>query len=178
MEQSLHISKLDSAKRQLDVAIRLYFFSDDPVSTHTLASAAYNVIRDVTAQRTGPRMLVKDTLTQMLRPEAQELFRRKLNEAENFFKHADRDHDSTFEFFPGLTELFLLDACDQYYRLTGEATPSFKLFRGWFAANHPEFFDLSRQGGAHCEKSAEQIVAMGRATFFATFIPREMRLQI
>lgn len=177
MEASLRISKLDSAKRQLEVAVRLYFASDDPVSTHTLASAAYNVLRDISAQRQSPGMLLKDTLIQMLRPETRDMFRRKVNEAENFFKHADRDHDASFEFYPGLTEVFLLDACDQYYRLTGESSPLFKLYRGWYAANNPELFDFSKHF-ASFHQSAQQIAAMGRGTYFATFLPPVTAMQI
>lgn len=177
MEHALQISKLDAARRQLEVAVRLYFSNDDPVSIHTLAAAAYNVIRDVSSKRNATPMLLKDTVAQMLRPGMQKLFRAKVNEAENFFKHADRDHEGSFEFFPTLSEYFLIDACDQYYRLTGEAPPVFKLFRGWFIANHPDFFDFSAHGGAQLQKPAEQIVAMGRGTFFKTFLGPAMSMQ-
>jgi len=51
--QKLTISKLDAAKRQLETVIRLYFVHGDPVSIHTLTSAAYNVIRDVNKKRGG-----------------------------------------------------------------------------------------------------------------------------
>jgi hypothetical protein len=41
--KKLKISKLDAAKRQLEVAIRLYFYFGDPVAIHTLTAAAYNI---------------------------------------------------------------------------------------------------------------------------------------
>ena len=38
------LSKLDVARRQLETAIRLYFYDGDFVSTHTLAAAACKVL--------------------------------------------------------------------------------------------------------------------------------------
>ena len=42
------LSKLDVARRQLETAIRLYFYDGDFVSTHTLAAAACKVLNDLT----------------------------------------------------------------------------------------------------------------------------------
>ena len=44
---SIVIAKLDAAKRQLQTAIALFFDDGDPISIHTLACAAYDVIDDV-----------------------------------------------------------------------------------------------------------------------------------
>jgi hypothetical protein len=41
------IAKLDAAKRQLTVAIRLFFNHADPVAIHTLAAAAYQILYDL-----------------------------------------------------------------------------------------------------------------------------------
>lgn len=43
-EEKLTITKLDAARRQLHTAIVLWFNDGDPISTHTLASAAYEVV--------------------------------------------------------------------------------------------------------------------------------------
>jgi hypothetical protein len=42
---TMKISKADAAQRQLDTAIELYFAESDPVAIHTLAAAAYELIR-------------------------------------------------------------------------------------------------------------------------------------
>lgn len=47
---TLHISKLDSARRQLETAVRLFFVDGDPVSVHTLAAAAGEVLADLARQ--------------------------------------------------------------------------------------------------------------------------------
>jgi hypothetical protein len=52
-----------------------------------------------------------------------------VNEAENFFKHAHRDHDITLDCNPDLTELLIIDACAQYKKLTSEEPPLFIIYR-------------------------------------------------
>jgi hypothetical protein len=119
-EQQLTISKLDAARRQLETAIRLYFHQGDPVSIHTLVAAAYNVIRDINKHRGGSKMVMKEQLFEFVKPEKRGEFHDLLNQAENFFKHADRDHDATLEFSPKEAEMLLWDACSKYWELTGE----------------------------------------------------------
>jgi len=172
---SIQVSKLDAARRQLETAIRLYFSHGDPVSIHSLAAAAYNVVRDVGEKRGAPPMLLKDKLVDNVRPEAQTRFRNKINEAENFFKHADRDHDSVHDFDPEFSEVFLLDACDQYYRLTAEVLPIFGVYRSWFIANHPDFFDLSKLGPA--KDQAPALAALGRTAFLQQMLPLATMMQ-
>lgn len=43
----IQISKLEAAKRQRDTAIKMWFADGDPVSIHTLAAAAHQIINDV-----------------------------------------------------------------------------------------------------------------------------------
>ena len=128
---TLKVAKLDAARRQLDTAIRLYFAQGDPVSIHTLAGAAYQLLDDLIAKHGGPEGF-KDLLLKWAKPGSVDLVRQRLNEAQNFFKHADRDHEGVLDFRPEATELFLLDACERYFVLTGEAVPSFDVFRAWF----------------------------------------------
>ncbi len=91
----------------------------------------HGLLDDLIAKRGGPEGF-KDLLLKMVKPESVDVARRKLNEAQNFFKHADRDHEDVLEFRPEATELFLLDACERYFALTGESVPSFSVFRAWF----------------------------------------------
>jgi hypothetical protein len=48
---SVHINKLSAAKRQLQAAIRLYFMGEDELAIHTVASAAYGILKDLKAER-------------------------------------------------------------------------------------------------------------------------------
>lgn len=42
---SLHVDKLSAAKRQLQAAIRMHFLPEDALAVHTVAAAAYGVLR-------------------------------------------------------------------------------------------------------------------------------------
>jgi hypothetical protein len=50
-EITIQISKIAAAQRQLDAAIRIFFQREDELAIHTLAAAAFQILRDVTSQR-------------------------------------------------------------------------------------------------------------------------------
>jgi hypothetical protein len=131
MQTAIIISKLDTVRRQLDTAIRLYFSSADPISIHTLAAAAHRVMKDINSKAGGDPML-RDKLVSMFYPKDRKTVRRKLAEAENFFKHADHDHGQTLKFKPGITEFLLFDTGLKYIAMTGEDMPTFQVFSIWF----------------------------------------------
>ena len=177
MHPSFKITKLDAAKRQLETVIRLYFSSGDAVSIHTLTSAAYNVIRDVGRRRGASPMLVKDQMLDYVKPEFQKEFRDKLNEAENFFKHADRDHEDTLDFNLQGSEILIIDACSQYYKLTEEWPPLFQLFQGWYMANHLKLFNLPPELDQAFQLGAPTVLSLGRQGYFNTILPRLMQMR-
>ena len=124
------VSKLDAARRQLETAVRLYFAEADPVSIHTLTAAAYQVLSDINRARGGSPML-KEQAPTWVQADLQDAARRRLNEAQNFFKHADKDHEGTLTFNPRPTELMIFDACEKYKEMTGEAVPVFGVYHAW-----------------------------------------------
>lgn len=105
--QTLHISKLDAARRQLETAITMWFRGDDPVSTHTLAFAAYEIIHTISKKRDPNRRdLIFDAL--IVKDEYRAESNVFIKQHANFFKHGDRDGEATIEFKPILTDLFLM----------------------------------------------------------------------
>jgi hypothetical protein len=50
-KDTLQISKIAAAQRQLDAAIRMFFDQEDELAIHTVAAAAFQVLRDVTKKR-------------------------------------------------------------------------------------------------------------------------------
>jgi hypothetical protein len=48
---TLHINKIAAASRQLDAAIRMFFAKEDELAIHTVTSAAFRILRDVTDKR-------------------------------------------------------------------------------------------------------------------------------
>ena len=166
MPSELSVGKLDAARRQLKTAICLYIHEGDPISIHTLTAAAYNVIRDINKRRGGKSMFVKRV--DIVKPQHIKEFQRKLNEAENFFKHADRDPDGTLKFKPDITEYLILDACFKYYELTGETIPACDHFVRWFMLNHPNLFVLTPE-----EEKLHKLLSRdkpSRQTYFSTVL--------
>jgi hypothetical protein len=174
MERSVTITKLDAAKRQLETAIRLYFRDEDPVSIHTLSGAAYNIIRDVSKKRGGPPMFIKDDYIETyIKTEYHQQVRKKLNEPENFFKHADQDPVGKIEFNPDASELMIWDAVSGYFGITGEWTPLFQVFNGWFIATKENL--LKAEWKAAYAVPAGAARSVGRTKFFEMMLPVAMR---
>lgn len=134
--KAIHISKLDAAVRQLEVAIKMFFSYGDPVAIHTLAAAAHGVIADL-----GEKQNLKGILRDMsiVRAERRDEVKVMLRKPQNFFKHSDRDgqEKEIIEFIPSLTEFFLYDTCMLYVQIANENRTILQLYNVWFFLNHP-----------------------------------------
>src|SRR5437764_9562250 len=105
MNAKLKLSKLDCVRRQLEMAIELYFMERDPVSIHTLAGAVYQLLIDINKHRGGRPLLVElESLKGMVVPGREKEVMRLMTESENFFKHADRDPEGVIDFSPESNE--------------------------------------------------------------------------
>lgn len=85
------ISKIEAAQRQLDTAIQLWFYDQDPVSVHTLAAAAYNITHDIKRHRGIAHDLLYDAA--LIKDEYRKQWISTMKKHQNFFKHADNDPD-------------------------------------------------------------------------------------
>jgi hypothetical protein len=135
---TLKVSKTDAAKRQLETAIRLWFHSGEPVSIHTLAAAAHQILHDIGVKR-GVATILRNP--QNIRPEYRKEFREIVSRYENFFKHADKDPDALLDFNPQATEMQLLDAVLTYEILTQECAPILNTFKAWMFFQNPRFMN-------------------------------------
>lgn len=170
MNPELRISKLDAARRQLESAIRLYFKEGDPVSIHTLTAAAYQLLSDINAKRGGEPML-KDRVLQWVRPDAVDEARQRLSEAQNFFKHADRDAEGMLAFNPTQTELLLCDACHKYRELAAEAVPHLIVYQAWFWLATGSDLVKGSERARIPKKLREEFPGATRQSFFAEALP-------
>ena len=101
---SLRVSKVDAAFSQFDTALRLWFGEGDPVSVHTLASAAEGILRDLPCEAGPPHPVESDVIRDEYRAE----WNRMLKRPANFFKHANHDRDGVIDFDPEQTVFVLL----------------------------------------------------------------------
>jgi len=137
MADYIHISKLDAAKRQLEMAIRLFLGNEDIVSIHTLTAAAHEVLRNLCSKQ-GKGSFLKDTGLRMIKPEKISEFLKMMNEPENFFKHANKDPEAILKFYIGPTEMLLWDVVAMYQQLTQEVTPLMRVYYLWYFSKYPD----------------------------------------
>lgn len=135
----LKITKLSAARRQLETAVKLYFYDEDPVSIHTLVNAAHEILSVLKKTRGAGSMIVSDEL---IKEPYKKQVRAKIKEAANFFKHGKRDPNLAIDFNPNINEPYLIDACEAYMLLTGEKVHSFTVFRTWFNCKYPNVLNI------------------------------------
>jgi hypothetical protein len=84
------ITKLAAARSQLKTAITLWFSDADPISIHTLAYAAYEVIHVVSKKLNPDRLdLIFDS--RFIKDEYRGQVNVGFKKHANFFKHANRE---------------------------------------------------------------------------------------
>lgn len=102
MDGSIHLSKLDAARRQLKVAIRLLFDDVDTVAVHTLVGAASLIISDLVEKQYPDNSW--DKFAQDANNISASEYFNVMRKPQNFLKHARDDHAATFDFDPKETE--------------------------------------------------------------------------
>ena len=122
----------------------------DPVSVHTLTAAAHGVLEGIN-KNLGFKPIAFDI--NLIREDKRKMVQDKLNETQNFFKHADRDYKENIEFNPDETAMFLWDACQLYKRITKESVPLMTIYELWFYADNS---DIVKEG--FVEEKAREIV--------------------
>jgi hypothetical protein len=61
------------------------------------------------------------------------------NQAQNFFKHADRDPLGKFDFEPEITQFFLFDAVSLYAQMTNQPFLEGTVCLSWFTVKYDHF---------------------------------------
>jgi hypothetical protein len=93
----------------LRTAIELWFGEGDPVSVHTLAFAAHEIVHFVSKKKIpGRRDLLFDSL--VAKDEHRKEWLQHMKKHANFFKHASSDTDETIEFDASIPEFFIMFA--------------------------------------------------------------------
>jgi hypothetical protein len=134
-----HLTKLDVAERELRAAICLLFDDGDPVAVHTLAASALGILEDL-AEHRGMETLWTLRDSPYIREGKRKQWITALHEAQNYFKHADRDPDAPLEFNRELPHLFIVSALQLYTQLTQtlKPWPEAFVYLLWFSVKYPE----------------------------------------
>lgn len=137
----IRINKVDAARRQIDVAIRLLFSNDDPVAIHTLSAAGFRILRDIVHKNKKGR--IQQHFKDIIKLGMEKELWKVVNKAANFFKHADSDADEILEGvqIEKANDAMILLACFCYRDLGYQFTPEMGAFMTWSAALDPKLLE-------------------------------------
>jgi hypothetical protein len=124
--KTMPLTKLDAARRQLETAVEMFFFAQDPVAIQTLVTAAYDILRTVAHQGVSKPVLIEPQHV----PPPEKPSTHEINTYQAFFRVHDNPN-ATLEFDPMLTTTFLSTTCAIYMGLTGERVKSFFCVMAW-----------------------------------------------
>jgi hypothetical protein len=128
-EAGLHVTKLDAARRQLRLAIRLTFEAGDPCCIHTLAAAAGEVLANLVAAN-APGKSWDDLARKATGLTGKQYFDIK-HAVANFLKHAKSDPEGERTIYPietdGIIFMATMDAS-----VLGPMEMEESLFQLWF----------------------------------------------
>jgi hypothetical protein len=113
-DRIIKLDKEQVAVSQLDTAITLLFNGGDIVPVHTLAAAAANILNDL-LHAIGETSWRDKILNYY--PEYKKVMKSFLSQAQNYFKHADRDSNEDIEFEEANAESIIFLATFEYSEL-------------------------------------------------------------
>ena len=155
-EATRTVTKREAATCQLETAIKPFLENRDLISAYTLCCAADGILegiyknkrdeilqgqRDQSVPLEDLRFSWGEELEMRIKPEHQKEVFRLLNAQQNFFKHADRNPESTQQ-FPDwqLTGLKAVATVIDYSLVFRETTPAMRLFLTLYAILEPGLF--------------------------------------
>jgi hypothetical protein len=170
----MKVSKLDAARRQLDCAIRLWINDDDPVSIHTLAFAAFEIINDLNAKRGNKAVTLQGLTETLAKPGHLTEVMGYMKKPMTFFKHSNRDPLAILEFAPEVNEYVFLFAANGLKELGEQLTDLQHTFVQWMLVHHPNLIKKGQTAFPEFGDKEVQAVATMRAVtkrqFFDTFL--------
>lgn len=137
MNDTITVTKIVAARRQLRTAIELWFADADPISIHTLSAASFQIIYDLNKKNRGPDLLLD---TKFVKDEYRKEFVNKIKNASNFLKHADKGKmglAKTFEFNPESNNHFILFAIIGLKFLGEPSTAEERAYELWQVFRNP-----------------------------------------
>ena len=142
----------------------MLFRNDDAVAVHTLAMAAFRILRDLVKQRG-----LEDPVNSMIKPGKEKEFWCGVSSFANFFKHADKDPDDISDgFLEEVNDLVLLIAATYFDLLGCQCTEEMKALTAWFTILHPDVLSQDVNPAAKALVSASGEIRS---------LPREQQLE-
>ena len=154
VEKKTKVTKRHAATNQLETAIKLFLENRDLISAYTLCCAADGILEGIYQNERGGvlgrqherlvdrhdfRFSWREEWKIRIRPEHRKEVFQLLHEPQNFFKHADKDHDCFYEFKDWKqTGWRIFFAVTNYRLIFGELTSPMNVFFTFYAILHPK----------------------------------------
>lgn len=137
----IKVGKIEVARRQIELSIRLLFQNEDPIGVHTLTAAGFRILHDL--GRLKPNSQINEYLKKIIKPGMEGKFWQRFNRAANFFKHAERDPADILENVQEeANDVLILFACFYYKDIGYQWTLQMVAFVTWYMVLHPEIIKL------------------------------------
>jgi hypothetical protein len=151
MPSTVTVTKREAATLQLETAIRLFFENRDLVSPFTLTAAAHGILEGIWQNEREQHLERRARSGRQQRGTFKEQWEARLNpdvtksegfgylyKHQNFFKHADRDHDQDIEFADfELTAMRIFATIADFMLIYDRPTTAMTVFFTWYSACNP-----------------------------------------
>ena len=165
--EKIKLTKIEAARRQLHVAIRLWFADDDPVAIHALVYAAHEIIHKIYKKK-GLKELMFDSST--IKDEYRSEFGKMVKEDANFIKHSNSgDGTETIEFKPGANFLFLCMAITGMDRM-GYSSDLEAAFMFYVYLHNPTWFPEDVANERIPVERLDKMRALDKTTFLESYL--------
>ena len=136
----IRVSKIEAAKRQIEVSIKLLFQNEDPIGILTLAAAGFRILRNLGKKADTQ---IHQHLKKIIKPGMEGRLWKAFNRPADFLKHAEDGHDGILENIQEeANDVLILFACFYYKELGYQWTPQMEAFITWYMLRHPEIIEL------------------------------------
>ena len=166
------IGKFEAAEEQLITAIDLFFRNKREISVHTLARAAHEILDKLCEHKNLQRGVVYEGM-KGISDEKKKLVFNKINEAKNFFKHADKDPEAKIIWNPELSTYYIWDATSLYRRLNNEKIPyEILIFSVWFRVQNHHLWDTPSELDALIPDAKTELANIEKSAFYDFFLDK------
>lgn len=166
------VGKFEVAEEQLITAIDLFFENKSEVSVHTLVCAAHEIFDKLCGYKNIERGVVYEGV-KGISEKSRKLVVKKMNEARNFFKHADNDSKETIKWNSELSVYYIWDATSLYRRLTNGKMPcEILIFSTWFRIQKHDLWENGSKLDMLIPEAKIELVSMGKVAFYDYFLDK------
>lgn len=170
--ETITITKLDAARRQLRTAIDLWFNEGDAVSLHTLAHSSHEIIHRL-YRRAGFEELLWNTT--IIEDEYHRDFIPLMKNPSRFFKHLNDEDPDAMEFNTGINDAYLIMSVIALRKMDVTPNEIESCFMFWHRIHFPHWFPEDIFKDRIPVEGMNQIRHMDKRDFFKHYIDYRRR---